>query len=517
MIRDLASETPISNRRADVCIVGAGAAGIALAVELVRLGKSSVTLLEAGGQVLEEASQRPYASEVEALPHRGLHNGRFRVLGGTTTMWGGQILELDALDFEKRAWIAESGWPFSKEELAPNYARALELEGVAGALQEDESVWKKLRQRPPEFTHLQAYMSRWCPQPDFAKLHRASLVRSESIEVWVHANAVQLLTRNEKAVGVRCRTQTGQEATFVADEYVFCLGAIECSRFFLQPTGGALPWNESGLLGRHFQDHIDCNAAAVAPHSDAAFHRIFDTIFLNGYKYNPKLKLDKETQKREALLNAGATFFSTSDADEVVLGIKTTAKNLLRGRLREIDVQDAWRIVRHSPMLWKQSYRYAIEHRAFHPKSAQIKMRVHCEQEPGSASAITLSDQKDELGLQRTRLSWTISDLELRTIRRFAEVARHSLRDLADVMIDPELEAGDAGFRARCEDSFHHMGGMRMHVSPSCGVVDTNLRLHGTSNVYVCSSAVFPTSGFSNPTHTLLALASRLSEHLSTL
>ncbi len=516
MIRDLASETPNPNRRADVCIVGAGAAGIALSVELVRLGKS-VTLLEGGGQALEEASQRPYASEVEALPHRGLHNGRFRVLGGTTTMWGGQILELDALDFEKRAWVAGSGWPISKEELAPYYVRALQLEGVAGALHNDESVWKKLGQPPPEFSHLQAYMSRWCPEPNFATLHRASLERSESIEVWVHANAVQLVMGDDQARGVRCRTQTGKEAMFVADEYVFCLGAIECSRFFLQPTGGALPWNESGLLGRHFQDHIDCNAAAVVPHSNAAFHQIFDTIFLNGYKYNPKLKLDKETQEREALLNAGATFFSTSDADEVILRIKTTAKHLLRGRLREIEARDAWQIVRHSPMLWKHSYRYAIEHRAFHPKSAQIKMRVHCEQEPASSSAITLSDEKDEVGLRRTRLSWTISNLELRTIRRFAEVARHSLRALANIMIDAELEAGNASFRARCEDSFHHMGGMRMDDSPRCGVVDTDLRLHGTSNVYVCSSAVFPTSGFSNPTHTLLALASRLGERLSKL
>ena len=59
------------------------------------------------------------------------------------------------------------------------------------------------------------------------------------------------------------------------------------------------------------------------------------------------------------------------------------------------------------------------------------------------------------------------------------------------------------------------MGGMRMSTSDSTGVVDTNLRLHGLANTYICSSAVFPCSGFSNPTHTLLALAIRLSDHLS--
>ncbi len=74
---------------------------------------------------------------------------------------------------------------------------------------------------------------------------------------------------------------------------------------------------------------------------------------------------------------------------------------------------------------------------------------------------------------------------------------------------------GDPSFIARCDDSNHHMGGMRMGSSAAAGVVDPDLLLYGTSNVYVCSSAVFPTSGFSNPTHTLLALAVRLAEHLS--
>jgi choline dehydrogenase-like flavoprotein len=86
---------------------------------------------------------------------------------------------------------------------------------------------------------------------------------------------------------------------------------------------------------------------------------------------------------------------------------------------------------------------------------------------------------------------------------------------VAEVTVDAELERGDAGYRVRCDDSNHHMGGMRMAAVASEGVVDTDLRLHGTKNCYVCSGAVFPTSGFSNPTHTVLALAVRLAEHLS--
>ena len=116
MIRDLLQSQPEPAATADVCIVGAGAAGIVLAVDLVRQGKS-VLLLEGGGSEIEDSSQDPYVSEVTGHPHRGIHTGRFRAKGGTTTKWGGQILELDAADFERRAWIDGSGWPFPKSEL----------------------------------------------------------------------------------------------------------------------------------------------------------------------------------------------------------------------------------------------------------------------------------------------------------------------------------------------------------------------------------------------------------------
>ncbi len=59
MVHDLLNGAPVQMQRADVCIVGAGAAGITLAVELLRKGRS-VLLLEGDGADVEEASQDPY-------------------------------------------------------------------------------------------------------------------------------------------------------------------------------------------------------------------------------------------------------------------------------------------------------------------------------------------------------------------------------------------------------------------------------------------------------------------------
>ncbi len=515
MMHDLREATPEPGTHADVLVVGAGAAGIVLAVELAQLGKR-VTLLEAGGKTLEESPQDPYRSELPNRAHRGVHEGRFRVHGGTTTQWGGQILELDEADFEPHPWIPGSGWPFPKAELTRFYARALELEGVAGSMLQDAAVWQALHENPPALQDLELYFSRWCPEPNFAHLHRQTLEHSPNVQVWLHANAVELQMAENAAKGLRAKTHTGRETVFHADQYVFALGAIESSRFFLQPRAeGQNPWNRSGLLGRHFQDHIDSDAATIRPKDPAAFHQIFDSVFLRGYKYNPKLRLTRDAQQRQQTLIAGGTAFSVSEADEALTSVKTTAKHLLRGRLKQVTGHQVGSLLRNAPLVARQSYRYAVQHRSFHPANAEIRLRVHCEQEPLSASSITLSDERDSLGLFRTRLDWRIAPTELHTIRCFVETARRALAPLGDVIPHSDLLASGDAFLAHCQDSFHHMGGTRMGSSPTNGVVDPDLRLGGTRNVSICSSAVFPTSGFSNPTHTLLALAVRLAGHLA--
>jgi choline dehydrogenase-like flavoprotein len=292
------------------------------------------------------------------------------------------------------------------------------------------------------------------------------------------------------------------------------MGTIECVRFFLQPREGGLPWNRSGLLGRHFQDHVDANAAQVQPRNRRTFAALFDNIFLRGYKYHPKVRLMPSEQEKAGLLNCAATMYFQSDIDETLDGLKGTVKHLLRGRFGELGLGDAVRMVQHAPVLARQSLRYALQHRAYNPASATIKLRVHCEQRPDSPSSITLGEEKDSLGLWRTRLDWRISELELRTIRSFAQTATLALAEVAEVTPEASLMAENDGFLVQCDDSNHHMGGMRMAVSSAEGVVSPELLLHGTRNCFVCSGAVFPTSGFSNPTHTVLALAVRLADHL---
>ena len=513
MIHDLLNETPQAGLTADICIAGAGAAGITLAVESARKGKK-VLLLEGGGAVREDSSQALYDSEIVGLAHRGIHTGRIRVKGGTTVRWGGQILELDAIDFTARPGIPDSGWPFPKTELISFYERALHLEGLANVERSDEAVWRDLGLPFTQFDDLDAYLSRWCPEPNFARLHNKTLTTHPNIHLWLHSSVVELIIEGGTATGIRCRTLTGVETVFHARNYIFALGGIESSRFFLQPRPGGLPWNRSGLLGQHFQDHIDCNAALIEPHNLAVFHDAFDPIITHGFKYLPKLRLPPRLQAQLGTLSIGSTM-SFEDTGKVRMQAKHTIRNIMRGRFSDVSGGNLTHTAKHVPMLFRQAWRYYVQRRAYAPPTVRILLRIHCEQEPTSRSSITLTDQRDPLGLLRIRFDWQISERELETIRQYVLIAQRSLARVARITPAPDLMSGSSKFLARCDDSNHHMGGMRMSTSDATGIVDTDLRLYGLTNTYICSSAVFPSSGFSNPTHTVLALALRLSDHLN--
>ena len=522
MIVDLVrgEQTPLFH--ADVCIVGAGAAGITLAAELARQGKR-VLLLESGGSKEEEIQQQLNVSERTGQSLKVNHAGRFRVLGGTTTRWGGQILEMQEQDFELHNWVPGSGWPIPKTELQPYYQRALHAEGLIPVLQDDEEVWRQINVKEPQFSDgLIPYFTRWCPEPNFARLYR-EVLDSPNVCVVLHASVTALLLDAEGSfvVGVRCRNLPGNEGVFHAPKYAFCMGMMETVGFLLQPleNGQLAPWQRNKLLGQHVQSHIDYNAAKVIPMHWKRLEKVFPNAYLQGRKYHPKLRVTTKQQRKEGILNiAGAvTFISLGTVEEDVLQMKTAARKLLRGNWSEIELQETLPALKRLPMLLRLAYSFYVSHRAYWPKDATYWLRVHCEQEPLSASSITLSAERNALGMFRSRLDWQISPLEWKTIQKFTAMAQRALEDagLATLEPQPELALEDGYRSVTFDDSYHWAGGTRMAASAADGVVDLNLKLHGLKNAYVCSSSVFPTSGFANPVHTLLALTLRLADHLA--
>jgi choline dehydrogenase-like flavoprotein len=149
MLIDLQKSTHDVHLEGGICVVGAGAAGVALARDLMNAGRD-VVLLEAGGMDYEEDTQSLFEGRNVGMEYYDLDHSRLRFFGGTTNIWGGRSVPLDPIDFEKRDWVPHSGWPITLDELQPYYRIAhdsLEL----GEFDYEQGIWEKLQLNPIGF------------------------------------------------------------------------------------------------------------------------------------------------------------------------------------------------------------------------------------------------------------------------------------------------------------------------------------------------------------------------------
>lgn len=147
------------------------------------------------------------------------------------------------------------------------------------------------------------------------------------------------------------------------------------------------------------------------------------------------------------------------------------------------------------------------------PDAFRVELKL--DHAPKPDSRITLSSQRDALGMPQPVLDWRLTLEEKRSVRRTTQLMGEVLGslDIGRLQIDEWLRTDDNTWPEDIR-SYHHMGGTRMSRHPQAGVVNSDCRVHGMTNLYIASSSVFPTSGFSNPTLTIVALTLRLADHL---
>lgn len=527
MIRDLsASGVPVTRTSVQVCIIGAGTAGIFLA-RLLRQRGIAVTLLEAGDGLSKAPAEKEEYCEQKGLFYRGADNGRAFGLGGTSALWGGQMIPLSKSDFAARPKINFAAWPIDYYDVArffPLVASAVGLSGNArGSAAEDEEI---IKTRFPFLEGVQEEfglrLSSWIPfgARNFSVAYANELKDDTGLDVWLNAAVVEICNHGSGAghvAEVVARSPNGRELVVQPEHVVVAAGALESTRLLLaydEVTGGDI--TRSGApLGRYFADHLSVPCARFKCQDWKAFNQQVAPIFDRGVMRTPRLELTSDAQEKYGLSSAFAHFtFATKGQ---------TGFDLVRSILRRRQGEQTDLTIKPSKLFsalvdvssmvfWRYVYK-----RLWIPREADLVLQIDIEQLPNRDSRLLLSDERDKFGRKRLVVDWRITAEDVTVIKRVAELAMAAWENsplhasaTIELAIPDELDSFSAPY-----DVYHPTGSLRMGSTSSDSIVDGNLKLWASDNCFVTTTAVFPSAGSANPGMTHLALTARLAEHLS--
>jgi hypothetical protein len=544
VLDDLDTQTELDST---VCIIGAGAAGITLACELDGSGVE-VLLLEAGGLHLDAADSDELYRGTANAPHPNPSEFRRVVFGGTTGTWGGRCVPFDPIDFEKRDYVAQSGWPISYSAIASYYPHAMAYcdagafeFGVKNSL--PHGVLPTIPGLLDDSVLLADRIERYSLPTDFGKRYRAKIARSANVRAIINSRCISLNRRpGEARIDSLSIVSRGGNRRLVRSRlFILAVGGIETVRLLRlsDPDGKGLG-NNSDHLGRFYGCHFENTLGRlVVDRGRPAFD--FEKT-LDGVYCRRKLQFSSAAQRRYQLLSSAFRlhFPSYSDAahGSSILSMIYLAKSSLIKEHRAIlqhgsepavqspAIAHLRNVALGLPSLSHFAYQWAfrrhlatrkLPYTLVKNRDGSYPLEFNSEQTPQASSRITLSNELDRDGLKRVHVDWRLSEDDVLAAQRGFLLLREILSRHSWCRL--EIDEGNLlpAIRHSVPLGGHHMGTARMSETASDGVVDSNCAMFEVPNLYIAGSAVFRTNSHANPTLTIVALALRLAEHLKAI
>ena len=510
---------------ADIAIVGSGAAGQAAARRLLSHGHS-VVLIESGGVDHVEASADFNRGEIVGQPYHPLEHSRLRFFGGTTAIWGGRCAEYDAIDFEQRSWVTDSGWPIGPKELRPYLGDARRLLGV-------DRVDAARLARPELLQRLSSdelAVRWWTFDTKFDRFtidQAGDLLGEPRCTMLLNATVRELLLADDNYSVERLdvRTPSGRNIDVRARHYLLAAGGIENPRILLASNSAVSNGvgNAYDLVGRYFMEHPRARGGRIVGKADWRWLAAFAKRRVNGVEVSPAITPAETLQRREGLLNSALTVAVRQPEG----GTHPLAKRAY------LHVKHRTAPTRTGRSLWKATKQLARSYTGltgpFHPwlmkrlNRLDLALVVRAEQAPNFESRVKLNGHRDATGMPRVALDWRLSSIDVDSVAGLVGALDRESRRLglgsveaAGWLSNPEKRwVSDELESAHPIGGFHHMGTTRMSSDPRRGVTDGWGRVHGLPNLHIAGSSLFPTAGWANPTLTILALALRTADRIS--
>jgi choline dehydrogenase-like flavoprotein len=518
-----------SEFRCDVCVIGSGPAGIAIADRL-RNSHLSVILLEAGGVNYSPTSQRLYRGRNVGHPYYRIDSCRWRMFGGSSNRWGGWCRPLDPVDYTRRDWLPLSGWPISAEDVAPYEEDAARLCELANA-RFDLASWRH-RLAPPlvlDDTNFENVVIQYSPETNFAESYGPRLISAPNVTTLLHANVTQL--RLDSASGrlreLEVSTLTARTFVIRPRAVVLASGGIENPRLLLasrsERAGGV--GNEFDMVGRCFMEHLHMPTGHFFPAKTDVNTTFYHKAVMQDARVRGVIIPTASAQDRHRLLATSIAFEGPSfSLGTAFLGwppvVMAGPVRLYEGLRKKSYTRAAHEFKGVATRLftvpsrvrsWQRSRRAASQAGRSAAPGSVYSLYFLAEQAPDPSNRVLLdSNERDALGVPRSRLEWSIKPADSASAMGWLELLKSDLqaRGVGEVMTLAD------GWQDKVVGGPHHMGTTRMSADPRRGVVDADCRVHSVENLYVAGSSVFATSGYANPTFTIVCLALRLADTL---
>lgn len=541
---------------ADVAVVGAGPAGIVVALELARAGHE-VLLLESGGEGFDAEVQR-LGDTVGGDPlHVEMELAARRQVGGSSNLWGGRCVPFDEVDFEWRPILGESSWPVAYAEIARFHQRAADwclcgravfdahgLPELAG--REIVPGWRDGEVRASE-------LERWSLPTNFGRLYRRDLSRTPGLRLETEVTVCEIVPRRGgSATGgrsVRCLRAVrkgGGRVTVRAKKYVIAAGGLGATRLLFASTSQDPDGigNHSGHLGRWYMAHTEVRVgrvhfATLPEETIYAHERDRDGVYVRR-----RFTLTPAAQRRLGLPNVALWLVNPEIGDAshgsgilsfvylmliapfgrffVAEGIRqahvkttrpTTVGAHLRNVLRDLPAAAVFAL----RFGYQRFLRRGRKVPGFFVRSAanSYPLLYHAEHLPHRESRVVPTEERDELGMPRLQTQLVFGEEDVSSVRRVHEALDQALREQGLGRVEMIYDDTEAAVREQLFGGYHQAGTTRMSASPEDGVLDRQLAVHGFDDLFVAGGAAFPTSSQANTTFEIVAFAVRLADHLS--
>ncbi|NMF66724.1 GMC oxidoreductase [Brasilonema octagenarum] len=528
----------------EVCIVGAGAAGITLAREFIGY-KTKVCLVESGGLEFDPQTQALAEASTVGDPFLPLKDIRHRMFGGNSNLWsikigkgqkGVRYAPLDEIDFEKRDGLPYSGWPIERSHLEPYYKRAQSV-CQAGPFAYDPDTWEneQAKRLPVNEQQMLSAVFHFGRGNVFSQEYRDELIKADNITVLLNLNAVEIETNESVRTATRLRVASlqGNQFWIAAKVFILAQGGLENPRTLLmsnrQQTAGL--GNQHDVVGRYFMDHPLVQGGDFIPADANLFNKmsLYDLRRVNDVPVLGYFKLPQELMRREQLVNISTVLFPRPSKRQLkaIESFKAMAQALVHRKFSQLlSVKEFVNIIGGIDYVMLASYLAATKNQSllhgFHrggwselpnnqPRFKVFEVIHQVEQLPNPANRVVLSKERDPLGCQKLELHWRWDTDNALNIQRSQKIVAQEFASsgLGEYRIEYKEGLPKLGIPS---GTAHHMGTTRMHIDPKQGVVDENCQVHGISNLFIAGSSVFPTGGYANPTLTIVALSIRLAD-----